>query len=35
MLTEADGTFIDMSKVDLSKYAKRPILAKVGSCVVV
>lgn len=28
MLTEADGPFIDMSKMDLSKYAKRPTLAK-------
>ena len=30
MLTEVDGPFIDMSKMDLSKYAKRPTLAKVG-----
>eukprot|EP00731_Ephydatia_muelleri_P036450 Em0258g5a len=28
MLTEVDGPFIDMSKMDLSKYAKRPTLAK-------
>ena len=33
MLTEVDGPFIDMSKMDLSKYAKRPMLAKVGGSV--
>ena len=30
MLTEPGGPFIDVSKINLSKYANRPALAKVG-----
>ena len=29
MLTEPDGPFIDISKLDLAKYAAKPDLAKV------
>ena len=29
MLTEPDGPFIDISKLDMAKYAAKPDLAKV------
>lgn len=29
MLTEPGGPFIDVSKINLAKYAERPVLAKV------
>ena len=34
MLTEPGGPFIDVSKINLGKYANRPALAKVSERVV-
>ena len=31
MLTEPSGPFIDVSKLNLAKYASKPALAKVSS----